>query len=261
MESSNSKTTILSQLALGQLHLSRSEDPRAEQISAIIDEAIVVKNATKPRRTYIGASSLGDQCSRKIQYRYLNTPIDEDKGFSARTLRIFSLGHLIEDEMAKYIRMAGFDLRTEDKEGNQFGFSIANGEIAGHIDGVVCGGPVAIGYPCLWESKSANAKKFGEFVRVGVAKANPTYAAQIAIYQAYMDLTEHPALFTVFNKDTSEIYYELVPFDAELAQRISDKAVNILTASKANDILPRVAQNSDFYLCKMCEFHSTCWNQ
>ena len=259
MQSENSKTTILSQLALGQLLASRSEDPKTEQISAIIDEAIVKKNAAQPRRAYIGASSLGEQCSRKIQYRYLNIPIDEDKGFSARTLRIFSLGHVIEDEMAKYIRMAGFDLRTEDKDGKQFGFSVANGEIAGHIDGVICGGPAAISYPCLWESKSANSKKFGEFVRVGVAKANPTYAAQIAIYQAYMDLTENPALFTVFNKDSSEIYYELVPFDAELAQRVSDKAVNILTASKANDMLPRVAQNQDFYLCKMCEFQQTCW--
>ena len=68
-------------------------------------------------------------------------------------------------------------------------------------------------YPFLWECKSANSKKFSEFVRKGVANANPVYAAQIALYQAYMDLTENPALFTVMNKDTSEIYYELVPFD------------------------------------------------
>ena len=95
---------------------------------------------------------------------------------------------------------------------------------------------------------------------MGVSRASPTYAAQIAIYQAYMDLTENPALFTVMNKNTSEIYYELVPFDAELAQRISDKAANILTASKANDILPRVAQSPDYFACRMCEFQKTCWS-
>ena len=38
-----------------------------------------------------------------------------------------------------------------------------------------------------------------------------------------MDLTENPALFTVMNKDTSEIYYELIPFNKELAQKTSDR--------------------------------------
>jgi len=159
-----------------------------------------------------------------------------------------------------WLRDAGFDLRTEDKMGQQFGFSIADDEIKGHIDGVICGGDVDMGYPCLWENKSANDQKWKGFQRMGVAKANPVYATQIALYQAYMDLTEHPALFTVVNKNTSEIYYELVPFDRELAQTASDKAVNILTAAKAGDILPRIAQTRDFYLCKFCEFRETCWN-
>ncbi len=143
--------------------------------------------------------------------------------------------------------------------GQQFGFSIADDEIKGHIDGVICGGDVSMGYPCLWENKSANDQKWKAFQRMGVAKANPVYATQIALYQAYMELTEHPALFTVVNKNTSEVYYELVPFDRELAQSASDKAVNILTAAKAGDILPRIAQTKDFYLCKFCEFRETCW--
>ena len=117
-----------------------------------------------------------------------------------------------------------------------------------------------MGYPCLWENKSANDQKWKAFQRMGVAKANPVYATQIALYQAYMELTDHPALFTVVNKNTSEIYYELVPFNRELAQAASDKAVNILTAAKAGDILPRIAQTKDFYLCKFCEFRETCWN-
>ena len=104
-------------------------------------------------------------------------------------------------------------------------------------------------------------KKFKEFVRVGVAKANQTYAAQIAVYQAYMDLHENPALFTVMNKNTSEIYYELVPFDKALAQKISDKGVQILTATKSSEMLPRIAHNRDYFSCKWCEFNNTCWEQ
>ena len=257
----SSKKPTLSQQAVGLLLQSHSkvDDPAVEHIKAAIDNSIVAREGKRERRKYIGASSIGDECSRKIQYRYLNHPIDEGKEFSAQTLRIFEFGHHIEDYVAKWFRDAGFDLRTEDKNGEQFGFSIADGEIRGHIDGVLCGGPVEMDYPCLWENKSANDKKFQSFVRHGVAKANPTYATQIALYQTYMELTDNPALFTVVNKNTSEVYYELVPYNPVLAQQASDKAVNILTAAKANDMLPRIAQSKDFFLCKFCEYQNTCW--
>lgn len=257
-----SKKPTLSQQALGLLHQSPSkDDPVVEHIKAAVDNAIVAGEKKRKRRKYIGASSIGDECQRKIQYRYLNYPVDPDKEFSAQTLRIFQFGHEIEDYAAKWIKGAGFDLRTEDSQGEQFGFSIADDQIRGHIDGVVCDGPVAMGYPCLWENKSANDSKFKAFMRHGVAKANPVYATQIALYQTYMELTENPALFTVVNKNTSEIYYELVPYNPVLAQEASDRAVNILTAAKAGDILPRIAQSKDFFLCKFCEFRETCWNE
>ncbi len=256
-----SKTLTLSQQALGPLLQSHSRvDHVAESIKEAVDKAIVSNETKRERRKYIGASSIGDECSRKIQYRYLNYPIDPDKAFSAKTLRIFQFGHEIEDYAAKWLRDANFDLRTEDKDGGQFGFSIADGEIRGHIDGVICGGDVDMGYPALWECKSANDSKFKGFVRHGVEKANKTYATQLALYQTYMELTENPALFTVINKNTSEVYYELVPYNKALAQEASDRAVNILTASKAGDILPRIAQSKDFFLCKFCEFRETCWN-
>tara|TARA_R100001591_G_scaffold16626_3_gene22971 strand:- start:3304 stop:4086 length:783 start_codon:yes stop_codon:yes gene_type:complete len=253
-----SKTNTLSQQALSHLRASPF-DPIADAIKKEVDDAILRNEQKRERRKYLGASSIGEECSRKIQYRFLNYPQDEMSGFSAQTLRIFQFGHEIEDYTAKWLRDAGFDLRTEDKQGEQFGFSIADDQIRGHIDGVICNGPVTMGYPALWENKSSNDKRFQSFVRHGVAKANPTYATQIALYQTYMDLSEQPALFTVVNKNTSEVYYELVPYNQELAQAASDKAVNILTASKVGDILPRVAQSKDFFLCKFCEFRETCW--
>ena len=231
-----------------------------DQISKELDKAIVDKNSERKKRTYLGGSSLGESCSRKIQYRYLGTESDEGRDFTANTLRIFQFGHEIEDSVALWLKNANFDLRTEDKKGEQFGFSIADGEIKGHIDGVICGGPVDMGYPCLWENKSANDKKFREFMMKGVARTNAVYAAQIALYQAYMNLTEHPCLFTVLNKNTSQIYYELVPFNKSLAQEMSDKAVNILEATKAKEVLPRVAFSKDFFDCKWCEFQDRCWS-
>ena len=244
-------------------HLPRKEYlfDQSFKLKKVIDECIVGENKKKPRRTYLGGSSLGEECARRIQYRFMGTESDHDKEFSARTLRIFEFGHIIEEQMALWLRQSGFDLRTENKEGKQFGFSIADDQIKGHIDGVICSGPEAAGlqYPMLWECKSANDRKFKEFVRDGMARTNPVYAAQVALYQAYMDLTEHPALFTVINKNTSDIYYELVEFDKSLAQKISDRAVDIIKAVESSTMMPRIAHNNDYFTCKMCEFHMTCW--
>ena len=78
--------------------------------------------------------------------------------------------------------------------------------------------PGGLAVPALWECKSANAKNWRDIVKRGVAAAKPVYAAQIALYQAYLGLTDSPALFTAVNKDTCELWHELVPFDAALAQ-------------------------------------------
>jgi hypothetical protein len=96
--------------------------------------------------------------------------------------------------------------------------------------------------------------------RRGVAAAKPIYAAQVALYQAYMGLTEAPALFTAVNKDTSELHHELVPFDAALAQAISDKGVRILQACDAGEMLPRVATESGHPECAYCAWRLRCWS-
>tara|TARA_R100001129_G_scaffold26605_1_gene17771 strand:- start:746 stop:1453 length:708 start_codon:yes stop_codon:yes gene_type:complete len=224
----------------------------------VIDNKIVEKNKKEPKRKYLGSSVLGDKCSRKIQYMFLGTEPDENKDFDARIYRIFQLGHELENSMAGWIRNAGFDLRTMDGNGEQFGFSIADEKIKGHIDGVICGGPLDVKYPMLWECKSANDKKFRDFKFKGI-KANHTYEVQVALYQAYMQLTDNPCLFTVVNKNTSEIFYELVPFNQELAQYASDKGVDILNAVEQNFMLPRIAHSKDMFDCRYCQFTETCW--
>jgi len=228
------------------------------KILDVINDSIQDNNKKKEKRSYLGASSLGEPCSRKIQYRYMGTETDFENQFTPKVLRIFEFGHVIEDMAHGWIYNAGFDLRSTDKNGKQYGFSIADDQIKGHIDGVICDGPVDMAYPALWECKSANDKSFNEYVRKGVAEVNSVYAAQLALYQAYMNLN-NPALFTVVNKNTCEIYFELVPFNKMLAQQISDKAVDILKAVKHNEILPRIAVNSDYFACKRCEFRKRCW--
>jgi len=226
----------------------------SSQINDFIDAAIL--STPKTERHYLGASSLGKSCSRQIQYEYLKTPKDEGSGFSARTYRIFQLGHILEEEIVKYFRAAGFDLRNEKPDGSQFGFEVAGGRIAGHIDGVLCGGPdVGIQYAALWECKTMSAKKWNAFVKHGVAKSHPVYAAQVALYQAYMDLP-NPAILTAINKDDSSMFHEVIPFNGKLAQDTSDKAVNILKAG--NVMLPRISEDSDYFECRFCDYKGQC---
>lgn len=56
-----------------------------------------------------------------------------------------------------------------------------------------------------------------------------------------------------------ELHHELVPFDAGLAQRMSDCGVRILQATDAGELLPRVAANRDFFECRFCSWSERCW--
>jgi hypothetical protein len=237
----------------------RPKEPNfADGLNALIDRALEAENETRPGRDYLGGSRLGDPCARRLQFEYLNAPRDPGAGFPGRTLRTFALGHSLEDLAVEWLRKAGLDLRTRNRSGEQFGFSVAGGRVKGHIDGVIV---AAEGFvvPALWECKTANAKNWRDMARRGVTVAKPVYAAQIALYQAYMGLTEAPALFTAINKDTSELWHELVPFDGGLAQSLSDKAVRILQACDAGEWLPRVASEPGFFECTTCAFKQRCW--
>jgi hypothetical protein len=236
----------------------------AEAINSLIDTALVAENGTRARRDYLGGSRLGDPCARRLQYEFLDIPRDPDTGFSGQTLRIFAVGHVFEDLAIGWLRRAGFDVRTRNRAGEQFGFSVAGGRVQGHIDGVVVTAPSTaqafVAVPALWECKSANARNWKEIVRRGVVAAKPIYAAQIALYQAYMGLSEAPALFTAVNKDTAELHHELVPFDGALAQATSDKAVRVLQACDAGEWLPRVAAEPEHMECTRCSWRTRCWS-
>lgn len=237
----------------------RPREPNfADGLNALIDRALEAENETRPGRDYLGGSRLGDPCARRLQFEYLNVPRDPGAGFPGRTLRTFALGHSLEDLAVEWLRKAGLDLRTRNRGGEQFGFSVAGGRVKGHIDGVIVAAE-GFAVPALWECKTANAKNWRDMARRGVTVAKPVYAAQIALYQAYMGLTEAPALFTAINKDTSELWHELVPFDGGLAQSVSDKAVRILQACDAGEWLPRVASEPGFFECTTCAFKQRCW--
>ena len=116
---------------------------------------------------------------------------------------------------------------------------------------------VEFAVPALWEHKALNAKNFRAVERDGLAKVFPRYAAQVALYQNFLDVT-NPALITIVNADTCERLHFTVAFDARLAQEASDRAVTVIEATRAGELLPRFDPSCEDFRCKMCSHLERC---
>lgn len=238
----------------------------SDTVNNLIDASLQARNAEAPPRDYLGASTLGKLCSRALQYSYTHT--SPDQPFSGRTLRIFEMGHAIEGMALNWLTGAGFTIHSKQADGRPFGFSAAGGKIQGHVDGIVQAAPPETGIACpaIWECKSMNARSWKQTSEKGLKASKPAYAVQVALYQAYMEgsipgVSLNPALFSAVNKDTSEIYHELVPFDAVLAQEASDRGVNILRATQAKETLPRISIDPAYFECRFCDWKRQCWKE
>jgi len=53
---------------------------------------------------------MGRSLTRALQYEYAGAPVDPSRGFSGRILRVFEVGHVLEDLAVRWLRMAGFEL-------------------------------------------------------------------------------------------------------------------------------------------------------
>jgi hypothetical protein len=204
-------------------------------------------------RPYLGASIVGNACMRKIQFDWWCDP-----AHPLRLRDIFARGHFFEEQSRQRLIDAGFRFAPPD----MLAFSAMNGLFRGHADGKIIAGPDLPGayliYPCLWEHKAINDKGWRAVERVGLKKTYPRYYAQVLLYQAYLDVT-NPALFTALNADTCERLHLLVPFDAERAQEWSDRALQIIEATRARRLLPRFTDDQTDWRCKMCSHRERCW--
>jgi PD-(D/E)XK nuclease superfamily len=226
-----------------------SEELINTAVNVLIEKA---ESYEKNERQYLGASSIGSKCLRKIQYDWWVDPVH-----LSRTRDIFRRGLLIEELSRQHFIRAGFKFAPRER----LGFCAADGLFRGHADGIITDGPDlgGAGYPCIWEHKCLGAKGWRALERDGLLKAYPQYAAQVWIYQAYLDVAAHPAIFTAVNADTMERLHLLLPFDAEQAQAWSDRAVAVIRATAAGELLPRGFDDPADWRCKVCSHRARCW--
>jgi hypothetical protein len=231
--------------------------PVGESIDALVNAALQAERELMPARDYLGASRIGEPCGRRLCYELMRVPVDDGAAFSGRMLRIFEAGHRFEEMTIRWLRLAGLDLRTHKRDGEQFGFSVANGRFRGHIDGVIVDGPdIGVEYPLLFEHKAVRSSSWQDIVKRGMKASKPIYWAQIQAYMAYFEVER--TLFVALDKDTQALRFELMLLDRSAAQALSDKAVAVIRAVEACDPLPRISDHPDFYICTFCPYRIRC---
>lgn len=250
---------------------SRQIEERVDAIVALddrkaaIDAIIAGIEANPPEREErhgrsVSASAIGDECARRVQLNiwptfHAHAPVPRKRLLDAKSKAIFERGHQTERLVAGWLQQARFDLVTETSEGQQFGFAAAGGQIKGFGDGIIRG--FFADAFVLWENKTIAAKNWRAVRKHGVLKHYPKYDAQVQLLMAYLEMGA--ALFSFLNAETGELYFELTPFDAARGQAASDRAVHILLATRAGDLLPKAGASGDTFPCKFCDFNEECW--
>lgn len=205
-----------------------------------------------PRRDYLGASSIGYPCSRKIWYGYRmeRTPPEP------RLALIFDTGKRLEDMVLDYLEIAaanieGFELIRASEDNNWL--HTASREVPqfqGHYDAkIIIAGSLAI----ILEIKTAKDAEFNNFKKKGLTTWRPEYYAQI---QSYMGMENIPnGVELVINKDNQQIHEEWLQFDAIYYAELEERARGIIEATEPPE---RINKNPTFYLCQSCSYKREC---
>jgi hypothetical protein len=223
-------------------------------------------------RSHMGASLIGGDCGRAIWYnfRWATKP-----RFSGRIIRLFNRGHLEEARFIALLLMMGCTVYQQDETGKQYRISHAEGHFGGSGDGVVIGLPDLPDTYTLTEWKTHGEKSFIElagkdwkkyvehlldpkkpkvpFTGKGVRDAKFEHYVQMQVYMRKMGLPI--GLYGAVNKNTDEIYLELVPLNVEIADQFLARAEKLIEM----DVPPaKISETPGFYKCAYCDHKPVC---
>lgn len=231
----------------------------------------------------IGAGYIGLECGRELAFRYHKFPQEERESAVSKgeLQRHAESGHWTETRTAEWLRLVGFQIRTDTGRLNifgkpeQIGWKAARdpktsqyrmaGEVDGIIDGFTLGdftdskelGQFAalIKPPCIWESKKGTDKKWKKFCKEGVKKADPKYYGQLQANMAHMGVEQ--TLFSMLNLDNMKFYFELISLDLRHAQDLVDRSVRVIQSRDPFE-MPPICRSSDDFKGKFCNYHGQC---
>jgi hypothetical protein len=226
-------------------------EPFNLEINAAVERGAAAE--ARLSRMYLGASIVGHECARAVQYDWMCTP-----ELSARVRLIFDRGHALEKLARAQLERAGFMFAPPEA----LEFVALDGLLKGHADGILIAGPPLPGayfaFPAVWEAKALNFKNWRAVARNGFAETFPRYAAQVALYQRFLD-KKNPALITCVDANSCEVMHFALPFSAERAQATVERAETIIAATRAGELLPRFTNDPSDWRCRICSHRRRCW--
>lgn len=215
----------------------------------------IERNQDRFRRSYLGASSIGNKCTRSLQYSFRHC-VESD--FDALSLKRFEDGHYSESVYIKRIKDAGYALQHEEN-GKQYGFSSHGGWFRGHRDGMFL--DLQEFGNAIWEHKSsakwtALEKLVEKDESTALKKWNETYYAQAQVYMGNEGLKWH--ITTAASEGSRKETICLTEFNEQDFNEINDKATRIIASDRLE---PRIGHSAMAYDCRFCDAKGVCWER
>lgn len=223
----------------------------SKEILARIDTWCQEELQDKKRRTHLGASLIGDPCSRKLWYNFRWV---SQENFGGRQIRLFNRGHLEEARFVQYLRGIGCIVADEDPAtGGQFRVSEVRGHFGGSCDGQAIL-PPDFNYdkPVLLEFKTANDRSYKDMLKKGVERSKPVHKSQMDLYGYLLGLEW--ALYMVVNKNDDALYAEMVKLDPANGAELVEKARDVID----NNLPPQRAFPVSHQGCNWCPYVPHC---
>lgn len=220
---------------------------------ALIDQTIEAKQG-KGFRNHLGASVIGKPCAREIWYIFRWAKQVQHK---ARILRLFDRGNLEEERFVSWLRKSGIHVVDRDPDtGKQLRITDHDEHFGGSLDANIFDSP---DFPQEWalgEFKTHNDKSFKDLKKNGLKKSKETHFIQMQIYLHYSEY--EGGLYMAINKNTDELYVEVVQYEKEVAEKYILRAKRIIDATeppaRVNGASP------GWYICRWCDFTEVCHN-
>jgi len=216
-------------------------------------------------RSHLGASVIGNTCARAVAYGHRwahKRPPRGKKGESAvaahsRMVRLWNRGHMEEGRFIAMLLTIGVAVYQQDENGVQYRFTALGGHYSGSGDGFLLHVPdLPAGVPCLGEFKTHGDKSFEQLKAEGVRLSKQPHYVQMQTYMGQFGLLY--ALYVAVNKNTDELYCELITYDGQTDAVYLERARRIIYDPGLPDRI-RNASPGYFHCKHMCDFTLVCF--
>lgn len=208
------------------------------------------RGAESPYRSHLGASVMGRPCARELWYLFHWTATEQVK---ASVLRLWNRGHLEEGRMVALLRMIGVDVYQHTPDGKQQRITDHTGHYGGSLDGELEGVPDIPNERVLGEFKTHGQKSYDKLVAEGLHDSKFDHYIQMQQYMRKRGLRW--GLYLATNKNTDELYAEIIELNPALADRYLQRAAMIIWAEEPP---PRISNSPAWWQCRFCTFRPQC---